>query len=202
MTALNGKPHVYFAGKIGKNDWRHAIVPGLREALYEEGPFDAGAYIYNGPYFVSCDHGCNHGPTTHGVLPAPNRSGDPCFQPGEYAQPDRLEVARRALEGVRKSQLVFAYIDALDCIGTIIEIGIAIQMRKPVALCIDMHINEAEFWLPAQSPGVTVFPGIAKGELPLVLGGELGALQDRAGKHANENRFLEAVEVILRGGGP
>ena len=200
MTASNGKPHVYLAGKIGKNDWRHTIVPGLRDALYEHGPFDAGTFIYNGPFFVSCDHGCNHGPNTHGALPAWDQSADPCYLPNEYAQPDRREVARRALEGVRKSQLVFAYINALDCIGTIFEIGIAVQMRKPVTLCIDPHIDEGEFWLPEQSPGVTIFPGIGEGELPLVLGVVLGTLKGPAGNHADENRVFEAIEVMLREG--
>jgi hypothetical protein len=202
VTASNGKPHVYFAGKIGQNDWRHPIVPRLRDALYEHGPFDAGPYIYNGPFFVACDHGCHHGPTTHGVLPPSNRSGDPCFQPSEHAQPERREVARRALEGVRKSQLVFAYIDALDCVGTMMEIGIAVQMRKPVALCIDTRIDEGEFWFPEYSPGVTIFPGIAESDLPLLLGRVLGTLQYHTEKCANENRVLEAIEVVLRKCGP
>ena len=202
VTASNWKPHVYFAGKIDQNDWRHGIVPGLRNVLYEEGPLDAGPYIYNGPYFVSCDHGCHHGPTTHGVLPARAWSGEPCYQPSEYAQPDSREVARRALEGLRKSQLVFAYINALDCIGTCIEIGLAVQMRKPVAICIDAHIDELEFWFPAEFPGVTMYTGIAESDLPRILGRELAALQDRTEKCANENRVFEAIEVILREGAP
>ncbi len=200
MTAPNEKPHVYFAGKIAKNDWRHRIVSGLRNALYEEGPFDAGGYIYCGPFFVSCDHGCNHGPNTHGVLPMWDLSADPCYLPNEYVQPDRREVARRALEGVRMSQLVFAYIDAYDCIGTIMEIGVAVQMRKPVALCIDAGVGDREFWLLAESPGVTMYTGIAEVDLRRLLDKELEALQDRAGKCANENGMFEAIEVILREG--
>jgi hypothetical protein len=202
VTVPNEKPYVYFAGKISKNDWRHSIVPGLRHKMYEEGPFDAGAYIYSGPFFVSCDHGCNHGPNTHGVLPAWDQSADPCYLPNEYAQPDMREVTRRALEGVRMSQLVFSYINALDCIGTIMEIGIAVQMRKPVALCIDWRINECEFGLPAQSPGVLMFAGIAESDLRWILNKELGALQVLAGKCANENRVFEAIEVMLREGAP
>jgi hypothetical protein len=191
------KPHVYFAGKIGKNDWRHSIVPGLRSALYEDGPFDVGAYIYNGPFFISCDHGCNHGPTTHGVFSARSSLSDPCYEPFEGAQPDRHEIARRAIEGVRMSQLVFAYVNAPDCIGSIFEIGIAVQMRKPVALCIDASVDEREFWLLSHSGGVTTFSGIAEGDLPALLCSQLVALQLRAGNHANENRIFEAIEVML-----
>jgi hypothetical protein len=202
VTASSRKPHVYFAGKIAKNDWRHPIVPELRNMQYDHGPFDAGAYIYNGPFFVACDHGCHHGPTTHGVLPASDGSYGPCFLPSEHAQPERREVARRALEGVRKSQLVFAYINALDCVGTIMEIGIAVQMRKPVALCIDTRIDGREFWLPAETPGVTIFPGIAESDLPLILGRVLGTLQYRTGKCVNENRVFEAIEVALGEGAP
>ncbi len=196
------KPRIYLGGKIGKNDWRQAIVPGLRSALYEDGPFDAGTFIYAGPYFVSCDHGCNHGPTTHGVLPARSSLSDPCYEPFEGAQPDRHEVARRAIEGVRMSQLVFVYINALDCIGSIFEIGVAAQMRKPMALCFDACVDEREFWLPVHHPGLTIYSGITEGDLPSLLGSELGALQHRAGRYSDENRIFEAIEAMLSGGAP
>ena len=54
----------------------------------------------------------------------------------------------------------------------------------------------------AQSPGVTIFPGIAGGDLPLALGRKLGVLQDRAGKCANDNRVFDAIEVVLKEGTP
>ena len=62
------KPNIYIAGKIGKNDFRHALIPGLREHHPDSGPLDCGAFRYVGPFFESCDHGCRHGRNSHGVL--------------------------------------------------------------------------------------------------------------------------------------
>ena len=193
MTAPIWKPRVYFAGKIGQNDWRHKLVPGLRSALYEDGPFDAGKFIYAGPYFVSCDHGCHHGPTTHGVLSVGGNFGDPCFQPNKAAQPDRREVARRAMEGVRTSQLVFVYVGAPDCIGTMVEIGIAISLGIPVALCIDSNIDESEFWFPAALPGVTLFPCIIECHLPRLLDAALRTLLVHAWREETETIPVESA---------
>jgi hypothetical protein len=77
----------YLAGKIAKNDWRHALVKPTRassspswtlrgvisqdevhhpwlEALYEA---IEGRDHYVGPFFVADDHGCFHGSGTHGA---------------------------------------------------------------------------------------------------------------------------------------
>jgi hypothetical protein len=75
---------IYFAGKIGKNDWRHKLIPGLRGAwlgtecgeivgdLNELEPVtweqDGLTLHCTGPYFVGCDHGCFHGDTNHGQI--------------------------------------------------------------------------------------------------------------------------------------
>src|SRR5262245_48320700 len=76
---------VYLAGKIRKNCWRHELVAGLREATSESSSCPSGDPVslpdewpvlhravlgehhYAGPYFQSCDHGCFHGPDSHGT---------------------------------------------------------------------------------------------------------------------------------------
>lgn len=170
------KPLVYFAGKIGKNDWRHDLVPGLRNALFEDGPFDVGAYAYNGPFFISCDHGCNHGPNTHGALPHWGDTAQACFEPDGHAPPDKREVARRALEGVRTANLLFAYVEALNAVGTMVEIGVAIQLSIPVVLCVTKSVDANELWLAAQCPGVTLRSCVTPGALPQLLNSALNAL--------------------------
>jgi hypothetical protein len=80
------------------------------------------------------------------------------------------------------------------------EIGIAVQMRKPVALCVDACVDEREFWLPEYCPGVTMISGITEGDLSSVLRKELGALQNRDGRCTKENRIVEAIEVLLSEG--
>ncbi len=67
-TTASCKPNVYFAGKIGKNDWRHGLVPALRGHDWGDCAIDTEAYRYVGPFFVSCDHGCNHNPHGHGAV--------------------------------------------------------------------------------------------------------------------------------------
>lgn len=79
--------HIYLAGKIAKNDWRHTIVNGLRKAVdffdddgvrlnqpwYTWPPLPKAIFdyhTYTGPFFISCDHGCAHGPNEHGVAAA------------------------------------------------------------------------------------------------------------------------------------
>jgi hypothetical protein len=83
MTPIR-KPTVYLAGKIGRNDWRHELVPELRGTVngdcLDPEPvlfdptlrIDCGDFVYVGPFFVSCDHGCFHGPASHGAVGAPD----------------------------------------------------------------------------------------------------------------------------------
>ena len=82
--------NIYLAGKIARNDWRHAIVADLRTAFnddfYGAWGHELGAVVadpsyrwpvlrrsifnhhnYTGPFFISCNHGCAHGDNLHGV---------------------------------------------------------------------------------------------------------------------------------------
>lgn len=69
------KPRIYFAGKIDKNDWRHEIVynglgvePWAAADMFDpDFIVDCGSYLYGGPFFVRCDHGCFHGRNQHGA---------------------------------------------------------------------------------------------------------------------------------------
>jgi hypothetical protein len=77
---LSKGKNIYLAGKIRKNDWRESIIPDIK--YWIEGhdirsiesianwPILEGVikekYNYTGPFFVSCDHGCYHGPNSHG----------------------------------------------------------------------------------------------------------------------------------------
>ena len=77
---------IYLAGKITKNGWRKEIVPQLRSAWgapcldaadwrdIDPLEFYLGGvhFHYVGPYFVGCDHGCFHGPNSHGILDVGN----------------------------------------------------------------------------------------------------------------------------------
>jgi hypothetical protein len=65
---MSRKPRVYFAGKIGRNDWRHRIVPNLcgsvtatdasEEKLLFDPSFvlDCKFFNYGGPFRVSANN--------------------------------------------------------------------------------------------------------------------------------------------------
>jgi hypothetical protein len=139
---------IYLAGKVGQNDWRHDLVPGLRGLgdLYESIPnverFPVlegavlGKHDYTGPYFVSCDHSCYHGRTSHGVGAWNDGESEVEFA-DEGAEewddyrgcgpdgPHRDRVVALCLDAIRRSDLVFAWIDRDDCFGTLAELGYA-----------------------------------------------------------------------------
>ena len=147
-TIANAWPlRIYLAGKISKNCWRHSIVADLRNALPDlvscptggaepipEWPVlnqaVFGEHHYAGPFFASCDHGCFHGDDSHG-LDAQAESPQPA---GKYHSDLSASavVVRRCMEAVSKADLVFAWIDCLDCYGTVAEIGHAHALGKRI----------------------------------------------------------------------
>ena len=122
---------IYLAGKIRDRDWRESIVPGLRGTISTCCEADADPapnwpilkkiifekHDYTGPYFVSCDHGCWHGPNQHGCL----------------AQADRQqEVINHCLKGIAQADLIFAWFDGETTNGTLIELGYAYSQKKKI----------------------------------------------------------------------
>ena len=128
-------PNLYLAGKIGKNDWRHELVPGLRDQAWNDGPIKTNSFLYIGPYFVSCDHGCSHTPGGHGMV-------QECIEP-HYTRGD---VIRLNMDAIAEADLVVAYITAPDCHGTIFEIGVATAKCKRVVMALAPDIDENDFW--------------------------------------------------------
>jgi hypothetical protein len=131
---------LYLAGKIGKNDWRHDLVPNLRGHLWSQGPIHAERFSYVGPFFVACDHGCNHGPNTHGAT----GGEDSCESPLT-----KLDVIANNNDALSNADLVFASINAPDCYGTLCEIGWALGQGKRVVMAFAPGIDSADFWFSA-----------------------------------------------------
>ena len=129
------RPNVYLAGKIGKNDWRHSLVPNLRERTWRDGPIETDSFSYIGPFFVSCDHGCSHNPEGHGMV-------QECAS-RDYTHEDVIKLNTGA---IAKADIVFAYITAPECYGTIFEIGVATAKGKRVVMAFAPDINADEFW--------------------------------------------------------
>ena len=143
---------IYAAGKITKNGWRHPIFPihdwvdDLDHPFASQWPTSPriaslpGA-VYVGPHFLSDDHGCYHGPNTHGVA----AGGAAC---GEvYPGLDRSEVVRRCFEAIRRCTHVFAWIDDPTAYGSLVELGYAQALGKQTYVYMCDEIDElADLW--------------------------------------------------------
>lgn len=128
---INNKPNfpyrVYFAGKIDKNDWRHTLIDFPREWDWQDTPSEFvvnDRIIYSGPYFVACDHGCYHGPGTHG-------RGAGSRYVCDFTE-TRKEVFDRCCSNIDDSDVVFCYLDSMDAYGTLWELGYAFNSKKHI----------------------------------------------------------------------
>ena len=133
-------PKLYLAGKIGRYDWRHSLVPNLRAHLWTDGPIVTPTYSYVGPFFVSCDHACLHGPNQHGAI----GRGDACESPFT-----RQDVISNNNAAIAMADLVFAFISARDAYGTLNEIGYSLGLGKRVVVAFAPAIEPADFWFAA-----------------------------------------------------
>jgi hypothetical protein len=167
------KPLIYFAGKIGQNDWRHSLVcadlrgaigsGGNDEGLFDPGfTLDCGRYLYCGPFFVSCDHGCAHGANQHGAIGG--CCDDDYHEVTEFDEPgfNDLIARRRAIDAkhnrvfninlrrLRSANFVFAYIESGDAFGTLIELGMAHSWRIPIGLRLPPEASD-DMWMVART---------------------------------------------------
>jgi hypothetical protein len=117
----------------------------MTDGEYEQLPeIDCGAFIYTGPFPVSCDHGCYHDPKAiHGAS-----FGSSCTGATAISQQSVHSVC---INGVRTADFVFAYLDEPECYGAILEIGVAQGLGKRVYL----HISDWKklyrpYWLAAR----------------------------------------------------
>jgi hypothetical protein len=173
-------PRVYLAGSISKNCWRHTLVPGLRGALTDTHtlpkPIDCGLFTYTGPFFVACDHGCSHGPATHGVA-----GYNGC---GSVEALTRGEVFRRNCAAIESADIVIAYITRYDCVGTVWEIAYAQDRGIPTYLVFAAGIDAKEFWVPGVR-AAQLRPGLTTAtveELPAVVSAIIRLAGRRGGR--------------------
>ena len=169
MEALGTRPAVYLAGKIDMNDWRHVAAPRcgeawtyaindraspeplppwpvLRQAIH-------GVMDYTGPFFISCDHGCFHGPGSHGA----GQEGCTALDKEET----RAHVLRQCEVSIGRSDLVFAWLDTTTAYGTLVEIGFARAARKSILIGMPEDANQVdelseELWFALKCADLTV----------------------------------------------
>lgn len=74
-------------------------------------------------------------------------------------------------EAIRRADLVFCYIDAKDCYGTLVELGQAFAFRVPVVIALSKTIRTSpknEFWLACEQ-AKRVHLGVSESQLPALL---------------------------------
>ena len=137
---------IYLAGKIGKNDWRHKIVRGLREIcndqdmhngfglkwpIMEKAIFQEHDYV--GPYFIGCNHGCFHAKNGHGIFQTRY-----CDTPFKYTQEweHKNKIIELCQKTISQCDLFFANIEDMTAYGTLVEIGMAKAMKIPIYIYI------------------------------------------------------------------
>jgi len=145
---INDYLKVYMIGKIGKSDWRHDIFPDLRlakirNAQYKKIPKRNGL-VYSGPFFESCDHGCAHGDSEHGL--GLNSRG--CFV--ESVTP-RRKAFKSCIKGIDAADFVFCWIDQPTAFGSLVEIGYAFSRMKPIFIATPFDASFLQdFWFSFQ----------------------------------------------------
>lgn len=156
---LNSITKVYLAGPIAKNDWRHALVHGLREKFSEDEeararsrydtttalPMVTPGYFSVGPWFYGCDHGCGHGVSTHGA-------GNECLPEVFAPELHHAEIFSANMKRLQRADAVFAYIDRDAAYGTMFELGFAFAKGIPAFIAFPPNAAwEKDMWFAAQS---------------------------------------------------
>jgi len=164
-------PNIYLAGKIRKHCWRHGLVSGLRNHTWNDGELPQENFVYVGPFFVGCDHGCFHGESTHGVVATSESTA--CEGRDVLAEFNghRLEITNLCLGAIVKADLLFCYIDSNDCFGTIFEIGYAFAHNVPIVIVFKPGIaseTNNDFWFLCAKANWVVY-NVDEWELPKYL---------------------------------
>lgn len=154
----------YLAGKIRHTCWRHEIVSELRDASQVEHSFASfimersiqSFHHYCGPFFISCDHGCYHGESAHGRKTLHYDCGST-----HHDNFGEDSAYFNCIENLKHADTFFAWIDEMDCYGTIFEMGIAHKSNIPIYVGIDAKIGSPvrnHMWFPLFQAKVCVAP--------------------------------------------
>lgn len=127
---------IYLAGKFTceypAENWRALILPGFSEFNWDDlSPINTpGFHHYVGPFMAN--------PQGHGIS-----DSRPCSHGNLLHESDIFE---QCLHAIRNCDTVFAWIDRLDCYGTLLELGYARALDKRIFLAIseDLEIPSVE----------------------------------------------------------
>jgi len=147
-------PSFYAVGKITKNGWRNAFavaMPNDWEEYLAAAPVPTHfGFDYRGPFFIRCDHGCAHLTQSHATAA--------CCS-GWELQASR--VFRRSERQIQEAGFVLVWAgiaeDALDtAYGSLVEVGIAHALGKPILLVHHPQADLRPFWFAVETASAVV----------------------------------------------
>lgn len=170
---------VYLCGPIAKNCWRHKIVPRLSQ-ISDWGdaissivlPTIDYGLLCNGPWFVSTNYGPTHDPGRHGAVSTTKL---------HQVLDEQQEIFNVNLERIRCADAVFAYIDRAEAYGSMVEIGFAHALGKPIFIAFPLHSPWREdMWFPVAA-GIAAEPIGSSNSTPMEIEGyncHLGSVEN------------------------
>lgn len=204
------KPRLYLAGKISRSGWRddllngrcgysqsraHFAVDARGQALHVRDPYhevDCGDFAYVGPFFEDFGHGAAHGPGTHGAIAGYLEDDLTTVSVKERSDALAELKVRRGfvfnsnMSAIERADAIFAYVNEPDCFGTLVELGHAFALAKPIFICVGPNLAGAEkddLWFALQAatrvsewPVDVAFRGLVKS----IAAGALGQFGGRA----------------------
>lgn len=163
--------NVYLAGKIKAHGWRQQLID-IRDNFFGEEKYKIRKGItvrydnhinITGPFFLSCDHSCYHGENSHGVglnKYYPDGERYDCY--GLRDQFTEDEVKEICLKQIKKSDIVFAYINDDTCYGTLYEIGYAAALGKKIAILFDLPERLKKMWFITKNADIVKLQKVYK----------------------------------------
>lgn len=140
---------VYLAWKIRKGCWRHKIFSWLRNTepwWIVEQHYGKYYFTYTWPYFIGCDHGCYHWRNNHWV----GANEDWVVIDWEPSRTKKQTVGA-CYSWVLQADVVFAWIDSMDCYWTLAELGYAQSLFTPVFFYYSDKLEEIDdLWFVQQ----------------------------------------------------
>jgi hypothetical protein len=168
----------YLAGKISGDSWRDEIVDGWsnedsRNYAYS-GVFDdhyggpwkavlsaAEAYCgkrldYVGPWWSDLGSYGGHALSQDCTMPHAYGTEPECEEGRAIAREVQATVASNVVAAVQSCDLLFAWINSDDCLGTMFEIGVAVRSSKTVVIASPPAFSTKETWLCRHFAGQAV----------------------------------------------
>jgi Nucleoside 2-deoxyribosyltransferase len=152
---------IYLAGKVAQMDWRHRLVYTLRDAVLSMETWVAvkslpmiGGHDYVGPFFIACDHGCSHGPGSHGAAVGNEAS---CAIAGADAGHENdnspTRVHAKGVDGIQRCDVFIAWmgLDFATAYGTMYEIGVAKALHKKIVIIKHRDLETRDFWFSMEA---------------------------------------------------